>query len=113
MKAGTAPRLDRRIVILKASFAENEAGEEVPTGWADYASVRAEYTPVSDGERMRAAAVEQKAEARFTVRYSARAAEILGANRLRFEGADWEITGSKETGRRRWIEITAWRVVGG
>lgn len=110
MRAGTAPRLDRRIVILEASFAENEAGEEVPTGWAEYAEERAQYTPVSDGERMRAASVEQKADARFVVRWSIKLAAASGENRIRFDRADWQITGVKELGRGLWIEITAWKV---
>lgn len=110
MKARAAPRLDRRIVILEARFAENEAGEEIATGWAEYAQERAEYLPVSDGERMRAAAVEQKADARFVLRWSKRLAAITGENRIRFDGADWQITGVKEIGRRQWIEITAWRL---
>lgn len=110
MRAGAAPRLDRRIVILEASFAENEAGEEVPTGWAECAEERAQYTPVSDGERMRAASVEQKTDARFVVRWSTKLAAVSGENRIRFDGADWQITGVKELGRRLWIEITAWKV---
>ncbi|MEO3479419.1 head-tail adaptor protein [Phaeobacter sp. CAU 1743] len=110
MKAGSAPRLDRRIVILEASFAENEAGEEVATGWAEYAEGRAQYTPVSDGERMRAASVEQKTDARFVVRWSIKLAAVNGENRIRFDGADWQITGVKEIGRGLWIEITAWRI---
>lgn len=110
MRAGTAPRLDRRIVILEAGFAENEAGEEVATGWAEYAEERAEYTPVSDGERMRAASVEQKTDARFVVRWSTRLAAVSGENRIRFDGADWQITGVKELGRGLWIEITVWKV---
>ena len=110
MKAGAAPRLDRRIVILEASFVENEAGEEVATGWAEYARERAQYMPVSDGERMRAASVEQKTDARFVVRWSIKLAAVSGENRIRFDGADWQITGVKELGRGLWIEITAWRI---
>lgn len=110
MRAGTAPRLDRRIVILEAGFVENEAGEEVATGWAEYAEERAQYAPVSDGERMRAASVEQKTDARFVVRWSVRMAAVSGENRIRFDGADWQITGIKELGRGLWIEITAWRI---
>ncbi|MDE4192431.1 head-tail adaptor protein [Phaeobacter gallaeciensis] len=103
-------RLDRTVTFLEAATSKSPTGNKTKTGWNELFPVAASYQALSDGERWRAGAVEQKAEARFTVRYSARAAAILGANRLRFEGADWEITGSKEIGRRRWIEITAWKI---
>lgn len=103
-------RLDRTVTFLEAVTSKSPTGNKSKTGWNELFPVAASYQALSDGERWRAGAVEQKAEARFTVRYSARSAAILGANRLRFEGADWEITGSKEIGRRRWIEITAWKI---
>ena len=103
-------RLDRTVTFLEAATSKSPTGNKTRTVWNELFPVAASYQALSDGERWRAGAVEQKAEARFTVRYSARSAAILGANRLRFEGADWEITGSKEIGRRRWIEITAWKI---
>ena len=102
-------RFDRKITVLTAVIAENEAGEQVATGWQAGAKAWASYTPVSDGERLRAAAIEQKAEARFVTRWSKALAGIDGQNRLRFEGADWQITGVKEIGRRRGLEISAWK----
>ncbi|WP_323783445.1 phage head closure protein [Leisingera sp.] len=104
---------DRRIVILQAAFAENEAGEQEATGWAEYANPWASYQPVSDGERLRAAAVEQKTDGRFQVLWTAKLAAVTGAFRLRFQGDDWRITGVKEIGYRNRLEITAWRLVKG
>ncbi|WP_417699882.1 phage head closure protein [Pseudophaeobacter sp.] len=101
---------DRRITILQASFEENDAGEMVATGWDEYARPWAAFAPVSDGERLRAAAVEQKSDARFVVSWSARLAAVTGAFRLRFDGEDWRISGIKELGFRNGLEITAWRV---
>ncbi|MCD9149978.1 head-tail adaptor protein [Pseudophaeobacter flagellatus] len=110
MKRQALPPLDRRVSLLGTQYEENEAGENVATGWDEIAKARANYAPVSDGERLRAAAVEQKVEARFVMRWSKALAVITGENRLRFDGADWHITGIKEIGRRRMLEISAWRV---
>ncbi len=101
---------DRKIIILQALTTENEAGEEVPGPWSEYASPWAAYQPVSDGERMRAAAVEQKTDARFQVVWTPRLALVDGEFRIRFDGADWRITGIKEVGFRERLEITAWRL---
>ncbi|TDK51141.1 head-tail adaptor protein [Antarcticimicrobium luteum] len=110
MSAGGIPRRDRLVVLLRASVVENELGEALPSGWVEHARARASFAPVSDGERLRAAAVEQKSDARFVLRWSPRLAQVTGAFRLRFEGRDWQITGVKAIGRRRWIELTAWRL---
>jgi len=103
-------RLDRRVTILERVSEKTATGNMRTTGTAELLTVSASYEPLSDGERWRAGAVEQKAEARFVLRYSARAAAVIGDNILRFEGADWEITGTKEIGRRKWIEVTAWKI---
>ena len=101
---------DRQIILLQAVTEENEAGEEIPASWEIYARPWAAYQPVSDGERLRAAAVEQRADARFQVLWMPRLAAVNGAFRLRFDGADWRITGVKEIGFREGLEITAWRL---
>ncbi|UWR61383.1 phage head closure protein [Phaeobacter inhibens] len=101
---------DRRITILQAETAENDAGEQVAASWGEYAKPWASYEPVSDGERLRAAAVEQKTDARFQVIWSPRLATVNGEYRLRFDGADWRITGIKEIGFRERLEISAWRL---
>lgn len=108
MRAGD---LDRRIIIRVATSGKNRLGEKTAGVWSDFATIWAKYAPISDGERLRAAAVEQKTDARFTVRWSAQMALVNGTYRLGFDGSDWQITGTKEIGRRRWLEITAWRMV--
>lgn len=105
-----AGQFDRRIAITRATVEENDAGEEVETGWTPFINAWAKYLPVSDGERWRAGAVEQKTDARFVIRWSAKRASITGEHRLTFDGADWQITGIKEIGRRQRLEITAWRL---
>lgn len=103
-------RLDRKVVFLEGSAAKNGLGEKKRDVWQELFSVPAGFEPVSDSERWQAGAVEQKADARFAVGYTARTAAITGENRLRFEGSDWQISGVKVIGRRRWLEFTAWKV---
>lgn len=103
IKAGD---LDRVVRIERASVAVNAFGEDV-LSWAELASVWAAYWPVSDGEKWRAGMVESRRIARFTIRYSAAVADVGGEDRLVHGGAVWSITGVKEIGRRRWLEITA------
>lgn len=103
-------RLDRKVTFLEAVAGKNGLGEKKRDDWQTLFPVQAAFEPVSDRERWQAGAVEQRADARFTVGYTARTAAITGQNRLRFEGSDWRITGVKEIGRRRWLEFTAWKV---
>ncbi|MCI5095776.1 MAG: head-tail adaptor protein [Rhodobacteraceae bacterium] len=102
-------KLDRKIQILKHNGGKNPLGERIKDGFDPGVTYPASYSPVSDGERFRSGQVEAVSVARFVVRWSATSAAITGEDRLRFEGEDWEVSGIKEIGRRRWIEITAWR----
>lgn len=102
-------RLDRQVTFLEGSTAKNGLGEKKRDVWQELFPVQAGFEPVSDNERWQAGAVEQKADARFTVGYTARTAAITGENRLRFEGSDWQISGVRVIGRR-WLEFTAWKV---
>jgi SPP1 family predicted phage head-tail adaptor len=108
MKSGD---LDRRIAIGQPEVIELGMDETKEGPFVPLATVWAAYEPVSDGERMRAAAVEQKTDARFTVRWSTRLSAINATYQIEFDGSYWEITGTKEIGRRGWLEITAWRLV--
>lgn len=102
--------LDRKIAIGKPEKIPVGLGETKEGPFAVVATVWAAYAPVSDGERLRAAAVEQKTDARFTVRWSSRLAAFDGTYQIQFDGSLWQITGTKEIGRRRWLEFTAWRL---
>lgn len=105
----TAP-LDRKITILRPTAGKNGLGEKVATKWANYANVQAGYEPISNGERLNAGAVEEKADARFTLRYSQRLAAVDGKFRLSFGGDQWQITGARIIGRRQRIELAAWKM---
>ncbi|MDK3017622.1 head-tail adaptor protein [Pseudodonghicola flavimaris] len=101
---------NRRISILAADETENDAGEMVPGAWLPMMTVWASYQPVSDGEKLRAAAVEQRTDARFRMAWLPGRAQINGRHRLRFDGHDWQISGVKEIGFREELELTAWHV---
>jgi len=102
--------LDRKITILRATKGKNGLGEKVALEWVPYATVQAAYEPISDIERLNAGAVEEKADARFTLRYSQRLAAVDGKFRLSFGGDQWQITGARIIGRRQRIELAAWKI---
>ncbi|QTC88185.1 phage head closure protein [Brevundimonas pondensis] len=103
MQAG---RLDRRIVLQRATITRDEFNAEVET-WADLATVWASYRPVSDGERFRAGERAAEISARFQIRYSSIVKDVTPKDRLVFDGRAYAITHVKEIGRREGIELTA------
>ena len=106
--AGGAGRLDRRIVIERYTATQDAFGGDVET-WATLTTVAAQYTPVSDSERMSADQINATSMARFVVRSSTVARSVDPKDRLQFNGVAWDIHGIKETkeGRKRFLEITA------
>jgi SPP1 family predicted phage head-tail adaptor len=103
MRAGD---LDRRITIQRASFALNAFNEPLAT-WLDIATVWAAARHVTDVEQFRAHEIGAEVTARFTIRYSSEVADLGPADRLAFEGREYNITGVRELGRREWLEIRA------
>jgi head-tail adaptor len=112
MKAGSAPRLDRRITFVMPKTVPLGLGETKIDGWDLVADERAEFTAISDAEKLRAAAVERKSDARFVVRWSRQLAALDSTAQIEFDGSRWEITGMKEIGRSKWLEFTTWCIVG-
>lgn len=101
-----AGRLDRRIVIQRATTAADSFNEPVQT-WATLATVWAMAKPVSDGERQRAGETLADKQYRFTVRWSYDVSDVDPRDRVVFDGRTFDIIGAKEIGRREFIEITA------
>lgn len=107
MKSG---ELDRRVTLLiKSDGATNGLGE-VAGFWADGPTLWAKKLNVSDAERVNARAVGVAITVRLVVRWSRTTAALTTADRLRFEGAVYEISGIKEIGRRDGLELTAARI---
>ncbi len=103
MKSGD---LDRRIAIERATVTVNGYNEEVRS-WTILATVWAAVWPIADGERWRAGEVGATVTHRFRIRWSSTVSDITPADRISFDGRIFEISGSKEIGRREGIEITA------
>lgn len=109
MKA--AHNLDRSVQFRRASLTLG-ALEQVQT-WADLGAAEpAEVTFMSDGERWQAEQVQAQATARVLVRHSAFTAAVTEADRLIYEGEEYEIVAHKPIGdRNAWREFTVARVV--
>lgn len=105
--------LDRRVQFRRASLSDDGFNSSV--AWDEALPetdnhgllVWASKTDVSDVERWKAGEVAASITARFVVRYSAFAADITPIDRLVCEGVTYGISGIKEVGRRRFLEITA------
>ena len=109
MSYNTGPNvgdLSRRIDILRASTAKDAVGQKIET-FTVLTTVWANYTPVSDGEKVCANEVYASLSARFIIRYSTSVASVNAKDRIGFDGRVFDIIGVKETERRRWLEITA------
>jgi SPP1 family predicted phage head-tail adaptor len=101
-----AGKLDRRIVIERATTTTNNFGEEVAT-WAPLVEVWAHVIDVSDGERWRAAEVAATVTTRFQVRWNDTTKTIGPKDRVLYEGRAYDISHTKEIQRRVGVEITA------
>lgn len=96
----SAGRLNRRIVIERATETANDYGEAIQT-WGEYATLWAERRDVSDGEMIAAGELGAYLAARFTVRRSSVTEAITPRDRLRHEGAVWNIQAVRERHERQ------------
>lgn len=101
----SASRRNRLVSILRRvtsddGFSSDAAGyEEMDQRWM----AREE---ASDGEQIRAAALGATITARFHAELDDLTAAISTGDRLAYEGTTYEVTGTKEIGRREGVEIT-------
>lgn len=103
-----AGRLDRRITIERLGTTYNDDNEPVSV-WTALATRWASKQDVSDGEKIRAAEVGATVTTRFQVRWDSVTETITAADRIIYDGQEYEVAGTKELGRREGIEITASR----
>ena len=103
MDAGS---LDRWLTLYSRTVAKNDLNEDVET-FVVLARVRASKKDLSDGERVCAQQVGAEITTRFQIRWSNNWSDLNPMDRCACEGREYEITGSKELGRREGIEITA------
>ena len=96
-----------RVQVLRAALVD----DGVQRRRQDFAPVGdvlpAARRDLSDGERFAAGMVRPTIAARFTIRLSPQVAAIGLTDRLRADGADWEIIALKEVGIGAAREITA------
>jgi len=108
MEAG---KLDRRVTLLPAIEGATNGLGEVSKAWAEGVTIWCRKLAVSDAERVKAMAVGVAVTVRLQVRWSSHTKAITLADRLRFEGEVYALSGEpKEIGRREGIELTAARV---
>lgn len=103
----SAGKMDRRITLQRATESDDGFSSAGDKTWSDIATVWAEVITVSDGERWRAGEVAAHVTHRFRIRYSATVADLCPEDRVVYQGDAFNISGVKEIGRRRMIEITA------
>ncbi|MDP2358015.1 MAG: phage head closure protein [Beijerinckiaceae bacterium] len=101
-----AGKLDRRIVIQRATVTTNALNEEVQS-WAPLITVWAGKREVSDRERFAANEIGAEVTTRFTIRWSTQAGAVDARDRILYDGRVYNIHHAKEIGRRDGIEITA------
>ncbi|UJW87965.1 phage head closure protein [Devosia sp. SL43] len=99
-------KLDRRITLMQYGITYNADNEPIE-GFTPLATVWASATPVSDGEKVRAAEVGASISMRFQIRYSATVAVLNPKDCLVYQDKIHDISGVKELGRREGLEITA------
>lgn len=99
-------RLDRRVQFRRKALVSDGLG--FAESWANYGSLQpASREDISDGERWRAGEVQAHVTTRFMVRFSAFTDGLTPADRVVFEGREFDIFGIKQKGRKQWIEVTA------
>lgn len=101
-------KLDRRITIQRATYANNSFNESIAT-WNSLATVWANRQDASASEAMRALEVSARLTCRFTIRKNSQVADVNPKDRILFEGGVYDIVAVREPkGTRNFlIEIDA------
>ncbi|GGH24448.1 phage head-tail adaptor, putative, SPP1 family [Cribrihabitans marinus] len=102
-----AGKLDRRITLQRATVTDDGFSSDGEISWSDIATVWASATPVRDAEKIAAGQVLATIMYRFEIRFSSTVADLGPADRVIFDGKDFNILGVKPLGRREGFEITA------
>ncbi len=103
-----AGKLDRRIVIERATHAQDASGQPIPT-WNTLTTVWASRVDMSDKEQFQSGQELNTRVTRFMVRHTSDTKTVTAKDRISYEGDIYDILGVKETsdGRQRFIEVTA------
>lgn len=98
-----AGRRDRQIIIQQFSTSETVVGAPEQT-WTTYATVWAEYIPISGKEALQLNRETSAELVDFVILYDA---NITPKHRISYGGKTWDILFLKEIGRREGLRITA------
>ncbi len=96
-----AGALDRRVTLRAKSLANDASGQAIET-WADLATVWAEKRDLRGREYLAAQAVNAEVETLFRIRWRS---DVTPANRLTYDGKDYDIAAVAEIGRREGLEL--------
>jgi SPP1 family predicted phage head-tail adaptor len=103
MQAG---RLDRRVTLQRATFAQDDTGQEVAT-WSTLATVWASRRRASARETLAAAEVSAAITDVFECRWASAWSDESPLDRLAFEGRAYDIASVDEIGRHEGLRIAA------
>ena len=98
MRAG---RLDRTITVQRFTSAPDDFGTPVES-WSDVATLRAEIVQASTSEFFRDEAPRDDTSIVFRTRFLS---GVTNADRIDYGGRLFDITETKEIGRRRGLEL--------
>lgn len=98
-------KLNKRIVIRRASAATRNAMNEPIESWAEFAHFMAEQIDQRPTESWKAGQTAAQVERVWRIRWSDRAASITPSDRLNCDGREFQIIGVTEIGRRIGIQI--------
>lgn len=99
-----AGSLDRRIELQSATYSYDVDYNERTETWATYATVWAQIRYLAEGERVSADKWFAENVVTFRVRYRS---DITTAHHIIYSGQTFEIRGTREIGRREYIDISA------
>lgn len=104
MAAGS---LNHRVTIRRLSNVPANEFNEPPDQWVDFTTLYASVKDVTANEEYRSDEITGEITTRFEVRWSSVSKTIDVRDRVKFNGAEYNIISVRETKRNRTIEIDA------
>ena len=98
-----AGKLDRLISIEYPTYIQDSFGQPITT-WNSLVTLRARIIFPTAVEQFRSGALHSERYGAFFIRYRTDVTEVM---RIVYQDLHWKITGIREMGRRRNLEITA------
>lgn len=106
MASISSGELDSRITFLIPIVFYNSFNEPEEV-MGDFVEVWAKRRDVSSSESFHAQEISAELTTRFTVRWSTELSRVDSRYRILYGDREFNITGTREVGRREWMEIDA------